>query len=454
MEGRVVTLTNTVRVNDESPTACSLQDVAAWHVFNFVATVFVVLCILSIVAYRTLNGIFIAALIVSYLLYAFESFWLSSVARDLWLVKNQTPCNALLRTLKNNPPSLHFRVQCFHFENVMVRVKGKTGRTDEHVVRKRVNTYSETDKFAYGSWTDDSDSIVGLKNFGVVNLTLTKSLHFLDRETEDSVKECFEALQQRNRNRDEQMDADMWTAMPGFSEKSPLMYGDTDPPMWMSFLCYTICTLLLLSWPFRILFEVSTGDLTYNVRKSISIYDELPEGMKTINHPIKVTASRGRSSVFVVFIAWFLIVCGCACYLLFPREPTVCGLVRWRGGANSYPYEFTPVMGTSFKCRLHYQATLDNLVNLHKVQIIGATAEVGITLDGKPELLASGDLINKLNTVSRRDKHTQTMHIVASLVFLFFFCIILFFYFFYIILFILYLYIIFILLLFIFSSLK
>uniref|UniRef100_A0A0G4I5C0 Uncharacterized protein n=1 Tax=Chromera velia CCMP2878 TaxID=1169474 RepID=A0A0G4I5C0_9ALVE len=308
------------------------------------------------------------ALLVAYVFYVFECLWLSSVARDLWVVKDQVTCSALLRTLKQNPPSLHFRVQCYHFENKTVKVKGPDGREMDHTVRKRVNTYSETDKFEYERWTDESDTLIGLNAFGVMRLTLDKSLHYLDRDTEEAVKAAFQDLQDRNRDRDEQMESEMWTAMPGFSEKPPLCFTTDQSPGWMSFTVYLVLSLFVLSWFYRILFETSTGDLKYHVRKSISVKDTIPEHGDVSSHPpITVTGSKTKGAFGVMIGILVCLIGALVVFLLMPKMPNMEAYLELN--AHKTGVEVTGKPELAFKTRAKVLLHVDANKNLFKLHI-------------------------------------------------------------------------------------
>eukprot|EP00919_Chromeraceae_sp_WS-2016_P033386 GHVR01078853.1.p1 GENE.GHVR01078853.1~~GHVR01078853.1.p1 ORF type:complete len:597 (+),score=129.70 GHVR01078853.1:101-1891(+) len=375
------------------------KNAGEWHAFSLILTAAVALCVISIIVYRDYTGVLIAVSIGCYIFYLFESVWLSSVARDLWLVKNQTTCTQLLKTLKNSSPSLHFRVQCYHHENTTVHVDNVKDKEDR-LIRKRINTYSETDKFEYGSWIDDSDSILNLKQFGVVRLKVTKELHYIDRETEDAVKERFEELQDRNRNRDDQMDSETWIAVPGYSDAPPLCYSDNTPPCWMSFGVYLFFSIILLSWPYRILFETATGDMVYHVRKSISVHEELPEGMTIHAANLNIAASHGKWSLFFMILVIILLVVCLIVFLIWPRTPTLAVQVRMRGESKlttGFVYNSKQSSGASvggedeFEAYFRQEVTIHNTHNWQSISLVNAKMNVGYTRSGESKMYILAD---------------------------------------------------------------
>uniref|UniRef100_A0A0G4F5P5 Uncharacterized protein n=1 Tax=Chromera velia CCMP2878 TaxID=1169474 RepID=A0A0G4F5P5_9ALVE len=239
-----------------------------WHAFCLflsLATVLVFCCL--IVSESPSMGV---ALVLAYTLYLLECFWLSPVARNLWKVKNQVTATELIKRLKQAAPALYFRVQSYHYELKNVTVK-EGGEEKVHQIKQRVNTFNDTIQFRYGNWSDESDTVIGLENFGVVSLNLKKALHYLDRETEDQIRDQFEELQQSNRDRDDQMDSEMWTSIAGYLDAPVLCYVSDKQPFWMNWWFYALCSVLLFAWPYRIFFEATTGELTYTVRKCITV---------------------------------------------------------------------------------------------------------------------------------------------------------------------------------------
>eukprot|EP00919_Chromeraceae_sp_WS-2016_P013767 GHVR01032438.1.p1 GENE.GHVR01032438.1~~GHVR01032438.1.p1 ORF type:complete len:554 (+),score=91.71 GHVR01032438.1:84-1745(+) len=311
------------------------KSAADWHAFNLILTIALVLLVVECIISRNMPKIVLLAL--TYAFYLLECLWLSDVSRNMVNMKDQVTGVDLIKKLKSSVPSLHFRIQCYHFESHELNVKQGPDTTGQSV-RKRVNTFSDTIQFKYCNWVDESDTVVGLENFGVVKLNLHKSLHYLDRDTEDTVRAEFDALQQRNRDKDDQMDSEMWTAMSGFLEYSRIVYATDSPPWWMSLNVYIIFSLLLMSWPHRLFFETRTGELEYTVRKCITIYDDLDESIK--NRPtvpplilgaVKGTRSAITGLSFVVLVIALLSLL----ILLFPRAPDVCVKIGYWGNSDS-----------------------------------------------------------------------------------------------------------------------
>ena len=73
-------------------------------------------------------------------------------------------------------------------------------------------------------------------------------------------------------NRDAHMDSSIDTKIPGFVERIAVTSDENGKvPEWMTTKRFTWFTVLLMTWPYRWMFNHKTGKTTYEIRKSIFV---------------------------------------------------------------------------------------------------------------------------------------------------------------------------------------
>ena len=92
-----------------------------------------------------------------------------------------------------------------------------------------------------------------------------------DSITKENYSAKYADFKMRN-NRDAHMDASIDTEIPGFVERIAVTSDENGKvPEWMTTIRFTWFTVLLMTWPYRWMFNHKTGKTTYNIKKSIFV---------------------------------------------------------------------------------------------------------------------------------------------------------------------------------------
>jgi len=111
----------------------------------------------------------------------------------------------IVRNMKKAKPSIHWFVQCYHYETRRYTTTDSDGNRKTKTKRVRVNTWSAAKYFQFHSWVDKSDPVVGLDKFRLTKLRLTKSYMFDTTASQmefDRQKASFKASNKRDTHQD------------------------------------------------------------------------------------------------------------------------------------------------------------------------------------------------------------------------------------------------------------
>ena len=90
-----------------------------------------------------------------------------------------------------------------------------------------------------------------------------------DSITKEDYYAKYADFKMRN-NRDAHMDSSIDTKIPGFVERIAVTSDENGKvPEWMTTKRFTWFTVLLMTWPYRWMFNHKTGKTTYEIKKSI-----------------------------------------------------------------------------------------------------------------------------------------------------------------------------------------
>lgn len=202
----------------------------------------------------------------------------STIANELEYLENRMEkCEfeAYIEKIRTASPKITLSVECYHFEMRTERITNGSKTTF-----KRIVTYSESNEFSYGQWKDVSsnDEFPDIKPSEIIRVKIRAFLEFGDEETEQDYKNFKEKISE-NRIRDRKMDLKEVREILDLKERRLLVYnGVPDDVGWIAKRrYYCLATLLMLTWPYRWLFQANTAKYHYDVKKKLSKCASTPQ---------------------------------------------------------------------------------------------------------------------------------------------------------------------------------
>jgi hypothetical protein len=212
------------------------------------------------------------ALIFACIFYVIQSCF-NSTAKYLRNKQEALGTYTYVEGLRTSAPIVWAKVSCYHNETRYRTVSDGNGGTRVESYQATVVTYEETQNFKYAYWNDGSGVFrldASLKDKTYIKLKLQKQLLFNDQQTADAYAVFAQDLQSRNRYRDHHMSFSEGMSIEGF-KSSVLCRTSEKEPAWTTFTWYTVASVLLCQWPFRIAFDLISGSQKFTMYKRISL---------------------------------------------------------------------------------------------------------------------------------------------------------------------------------------
>lgn len=181
--------------------------------------------------------------------------------------------------LTESDATLTLVVECFHMEQQSRELSrlNKQGHVKYYreFFRKAIVTWKGFKKIEFKNTADHSSppnigETLHRASNGMTRLNINSEIVFADSETEQEYQKIRDGFITSNRFRDRDIRCYVSGNLSGL-QKEWLYLGNNDrPPIWVSKRVYIACTLLWLSWPYRILFSIATSKVEFTLKKSVS----------------------------------------------------------------------------------------------------------------------------------------------------------------------------------------
>jgi len=224
------------------------------------------------------RGYTLAASLVLYGMYITEVF-MSPSMKLLCLIPGSPNLLEFMKRVAMSPPMIHFNVSCWHFEP---RKDSRSVEVGQYPYR--VTSFTQDQIFKYNSWKDGGVDILQPASEAnkVVLVDVAKTLHYIDYDTEQTAKDQSQQFQDGNRWRDDFLDFRVDLTIPNIPDRVVCFLGQ-HPAGWMNVWCYIAFSILLLSWPYRILLDYHTLYMRYDVAKMISVHQDNYHGGASVS---------------------------------------------------------------------------------------------------------------------------------------------------------------------------
>ena len=233
----------------------------------------------------------IAFVIMLYLVYLVEC-WHCHTRLDLGgRVDVQTVYRAVA-AMRQALPVIWWKVVCYHYvrrARHVTRYRNGEAYTAAHAYYERVNSRSATSAFNYAivGVTDVSKKLADLEKYPTTKIYITKSFSF------DSIEAEREFVGQRSSffHDYEQLDdyvefrESIDLANSSYRDHMIVSNGDRHP-WYITSVAFWLASLLLMSWPMRLLIQYKTAFVCYNVHKMFGSY----------TNQVRAAGCHGRSS--------------------------------------------------------------------------------------------------------------------------------------------------------------
>ena len=211
--------------------------------------------------------------IVFYIIYFLECWYYSTNNYSQEIVSNNVVYEKV-RILREALPVIWWKAINYHYvrrTRHVTRYANGEARTRAQVYFERINTNIAISEFDYSGYSvkDVSYELVGLDRYPTTKIRFTKSFSFATFEAENEFEEQRERFFQQNETRDDYMDGEEGMDLLNVDFKEHMFTSvDTDNlPWYESTYIYWIASLILLSWPLRILIEYKTEYIHVHIHK-------------------------------------------------------------------------------------------------------------------------------------------------------------------------------------------
>jgi len=189
----------------------------------------------------------------SYLIYLVECFCIAKTPRFLLNKFELHEFNSLLRRIKEARPTLKLGIDCYHLGDK----------------KQQITTYTVTQNFVFYDYSDETGEIHGIERHDVVKLRIGKFYSIGDNKTYERIEKQKRDLISKNKHRDERIKLFIIYDIPFYKENVVVMTGNGRSPIFFCITGYIFCSLLLLSWPYRLWTESVAPTREFRIVKRI-----------------------------------------------------------------------------------------------------------------------------------------------------------------------------------------
>ncbi|CAD7697859.1 unnamed protein product [Ostreobium quekettii] len=221
----------------------------------------------------------IALLVISVIFYLIELFTCSTGSYVHNVLSTESAVDYVNR-LKRTQPVVGYHMCCYHMEvrtRTITESDGQGGtRTRTETYTEKVTTWNGSENFHFDTWKDTSGSVSGLKDYDMAKLRLSKEKEFMDSYTRESFAANRARFVEANCHRDVSFDIEDTLDIDGFRNSVLALRDINNRPWWLRPAVFYIASLLLLTWPYRMLLNSRVASTEFGIVKSISA--EPPKG--------------------------------------------------------------------------------------------------------------------------------------------------------------------------------
>ena len=171
-------------------------------------------------------------------------------------------------------PIVWWKAVCYHYvrrTRQVTRYRNGDAFTTTQVYYERVNSHTASSAFNFGScgMKDISKNLVHLEDYPATKIKFSKGFSFASGEAENEFEEQRSQFFQEHERRDDYMETREGLDLLNVSFKEYMItFADPDNlPWYISHVIFWVASVLMLSWPLRVIIEYKTAHVHYHVHK-------------------------------------------------------------------------------------------------------------------------------------------------------------------------------------------
>ncbi|KAG7153288.1 transmembrane protein 151B-like [Homarus americanus] len=219
----------------------------------------------------------IAFLAMLYLVYLVECFHCPTRIQ----LTHTTPAShvsTMIESMRSAQPVIWWKAMCYHYvrrSRHITRYRNGDAYTSTQVFYERVNSHAAGTCFLFSNCgvKDISKKLVNLSKYSCTKIRFSKGFAFANLETANEFEEQRARFFQENERRDDYMELREGLDLTNVNFKEfVIARRDTKRPPWYSrHAVFWAASLLLLSWPLRLVIEYNTSYVHYQVTKLFGV---------------------------------------------------------------------------------------------------------------------------------------------------------------------------------------
>ena len=179
-----------------------------------------------------------------------------------------------IAAMRESIPIVWWKAICYHYvrrTRQVTRYRNGDAFTTTQVYYERVNSHTSSSCFNFTACgiQDVSKNLINLDNYPATKIRFSKGFSFVALEAEQDFEDQRGGFFHENERRDDYMETREGLDLMNVNFKECLI-AFADPsnlPWYVSHAVFWIASLLLLSWPLRVLIEYKTAYVHYHVHK-------------------------------------------------------------------------------------------------------------------------------------------------------------------------------------------
>ncbi|XP_064621175.1 uncharacterized protein LOC135484041 isoform X2 [Lineus longissimus] len=215
----------------------------------------------------------VAFVVMLYLVYLVEC-WHCHTRIELQYKIDVTSVHELVQYMREAIPIIWWKAICYHYvrrTRQVTRYRNGDAFTTTQVYYERVNSHTAgcALNFSRCGYKDISKILRGLEEYPATKIKFTKGFSFATVEAESEFEDQRSQFFQEHERRDDYMETREGMDLLNVNFKEYLIaFADPDNlPWYVSHAIFWVASILLLSWPLRVLIEYKTAYLHYHVHK-------------------------------------------------------------------------------------------------------------------------------------------------------------------------------------------
>lgn len=215
----------------------------------------------------------IAFVVMLYLVYLVEC-WHSHTRIELQYKVDINTVYDCIQSMREALPVVWWKAVCYHYvrrTRQVTRYRNGDAFTTTQVYYERVNSHTSSYAFNFSSCgiKDISKKLVCLDHYPATKIKFSKGFSFATVEAENEFEDQRAQFFQEHERRDDYMETREGLDLLNVNFKEYMIaFADPDNlPWYVSHIVFWFASVLLLSWPLRVLIEFKTAYVHYHVHK-------------------------------------------------------------------------------------------------------------------------------------------------------------------------------------------